>query len=138
MSSPDMFCGLTVTDVIIKENPTFSETKYFKLASPILLKQKTDNCNIIHITYKDEDVDKLLENSIKHKMRIANIPDDNTLKITVDKSSAECKTKFVKIHDIGNRCFYSPIQIEGRDITKKFIWNVGLGNSTGVGFGSLY
>ena len=137
ISSPDMFCGLTVTDVTIKEDPIFSETKSFKLASPILLKQKIDNHNVVHVTYKDKDVDRLLENSIRHKMRIANIPEDDTLKITVDKSSVECKTKFVKIHDIGNRCFFSPIQIEGRDTTKSFIWNVGLGNSTGVGFGAI-
>lgn len=138
MSSPDMFCGLRVTDVIIKETPIFSEMKCFKLASPILLKEKKDNDNIIHITYKDDNVDELLEKSIRHKMKMANIPEDDSLKITIDKNSSECKTKFVKIHNIGNRCFLCPIKIEGSDITKEFIWNVGLGNSTGVGFGSLY
>lgn|SRR5574344_2190383 len=138
MYSPEMFCGLTVTDVIIKEDPNFSEVSNFNLASPILLKQKINNGTVMHYTFNDNNVNNLLEDTIRHKMKIANIPEDITLKISIDKSSLDCKTKLVKIHNIENKCFYSPIHIEGQEITKRFIWNVGLGNSTGSGFGSIY
>lgn len=136
-SSPELFCGMRVTDIIIKDVPNFTSVENFVLASPIFLKERHEN-TVKHLIYTDENVEKLLEYSIKHKMSIANIPEDGSFKISIDKFNGMCKTKIVKIHDISNRCFYCPIHITAKNETKQFIWNVGLGNSTGVGFGSIY
>lgn len=136
-TSPEMFCGMRVTDVIIKDAPDFTYVEDFILASPILLKERHEN-TIKHLIYTDENVEKLLEYSIKHKMSIANIPEDDSFKISIDRFSRMCKTKIVKIHDISNKSFYCPIHIIAKNKTKQFIWNVGLGHSTGVGFGSIY
>lgn len=137
LSSPEMFCGMKVTDVTIKDNPDFTSTEDFVLASPIFLKERCEN-KVKHLTYNDESVDELLEYSIRHKITIANIPEDDTLKISIGINSGMCKTKIVKIHDISNKCFYCPIHITAKNETKQFIWDVGLGHSTGVGFGSIY
>jgi hypothetical protein len=34
-----------------------------------------------------------------------------------------------------NKC---PVIIKGRPETKSFAWNVGIGNSTGIGLGAIY
>lgn len=136
-SSPELFYGMRVTDVTIKDDPNFTYTEDFVLASPILLKERQEK-EIKHLIYSDEDVESLLEYTIRHKMEIAGIPKDETLKIAIDKFSQMCKRKMVKIHGISNRCFYCPIRIKAKNETKQFIWNVGLGHSTGVGFGSIY
>jgi CRISPR-associated endoribonuclease Cas6 len=38
---------------------------------------------------------------------------------------------------IANKANWCPVIIKGRPETKLFAWNVGLGNSTGIGFGAI-
>lgn len=47
------------------------------------------------------------------------------------------KTKLIKIHNINNRCFVSNVKITGGDEVKKFATKVGIGSSTGCGFGYI-
>lgn len=44
----------------------------------------------------------------------------------------------VTYRGIGNRANMCPVIIDGRPETKAFAWEVGIGNSTGIGFGSIY
>ncbi len=130
-----MFSGLSVTDIFIQENPDLSNQSYFFLASPILIKLKTED-KIEHILFENPIADELLTRSIFNKMASCGI-EDESLKIEFDKSYNGAKSKLIDYDGIGNRASFCPITINANPTTKAFIWNVGVGNSTGVGFGAL-
>ncbi|MCI1648613.1 MAG: CRISPR-associated endoribonuclease Cas6 [Bacteroides sp.] len=136
LNDPEMFSGLTVTDIDIQETANLQEQNYFRLASPIFIKRKIEN-NIQFYTFEDAEANDLLVETIKHKMELANLPVDETLKLSFDLNYLNKKIKKVRIHNIDNKCNMCPVIIEGKNYTKDFIWNVGLGNSTGSGFGAI-
>lgn len=136
LSTPEMFSGLVVTDINIQENANLEKQNYFRLASPIFIKRKIEN-NIQFYTFEDHQANDLLLETIKHKMELANLPVDETLKLSFDLSFPNKKIKKTRIHNIDCKCNMCPVIMEGKDYTKDFIWNVGLGNSTGSGFGAI-
>lgn len=137
LNDPEMFCGLVVKDISIEDTVNLENQKCFRLASPIFIKRKIDE-NIKFFTFEDEEANDLMLDTIKNKMNLAGMPTDETLKITFDTNYSMKKVKNVRIHNIVNKCSMCPVIIEGRQSTKNFIWNVGLGNSTGSGFGAIY
>jgi CRISPR-associated endoribonuclease Cas6 len=92
----------------------------------------------IHYTFENENSGKLLEETLLHKMELAGLPKDETLRIQFDNSSAGAKTKIVDYRGIKSKVNLCPVIIEGKLETKVFTWNVGLGNSTGIGYGAIY
>lgn len=134
---PEMFCGLFVEDVVIEETPDLTRQEQFNLGSPILIKRPV-NGKVVEYYYDNLECGRLLEETLRTKMRIAGIPDDDSLSIAFDLSYPKKKTKLVWYDKIGNRANMCPVIVKGNNLTKQFAWNVGLGNSTGVGFGSIY
>jgi CRISPR-associated endoribonuclease Cas6 len=122
--------------VTIKTNPDLTHKTLFRCASPIFIRRDEDGRDI-HYTYKDENAGKLLEETLRHKMKLAGLDDDDSLKIRFDTSSA-AKIKLIDYRGMKNRANLCPVIIEGKPETKVFAWNVGLGNSTGIGFGAIY
>ena len=80
--------------------------------------------------------DKYLK--LHHKMELAGLPYDESLDIRFELDYQNKKTKMLKYRGIYNRANLCPVIIEGKPETKAFAWNVGIGNSTGIGFGSIY
>lgn len=138
LADPDMFLGLQVKDVTLQDVPDFSEQEYFKLASPVFIKRQLADKSSKYYTYDDKEAGSLLVETLKHKMQIAGLPEDNTLDIRFDVSYQNKKVKMTSIHGIGIKGSMCPVFIQGKPETKAFAWSVGLGNMTGAGFGSLY
>ena len=136
-TEPEMFCGMFVEDVIIEATPDLTQQEQFSLGSPILIKRPL-NGKITEFYYDNPESGKLLEETLRTKMKLAGIPDDDTLSIAFNLSYAKKKTKLVWYDNISNKANMCPVIIKGSNLTKQFAWNVGLGNSTGVGFGSIY
>ncbi|MBR5696192.1 MAG: CRISPR-associated endoribonuclease Cas6 [Paludibacteraceae bacterium] len=134
---PEVFCGMCVEDVVIEDTPDLTQQEQFNLGSPILIKRK-ENDKITEFYYDNLISGKLLEETLRTKMKLAGIPDDDTLSIAFNLSYAKKKTKLVWYDNISNKANMCPVIIKGSNLTKQFAWNVGLGNSTGVGFGSIY
>jgi len=131
------FCyGMKITEVIIQNNPDFSGIEYFKVASPIFVKRKI-NERENHYTYKDDGVDNLLTETLKTKMKNIGLV-DGSLEIAFDRNYLKAQTKLIQYNDVRNRVNWCPVIIKGKNETKQFAWNVGVGNSTGIGFGSIY
>ena len=134
-SDPSMFCGLIVTEVIIQEDPDFSERTLFQVASPIFIKrrvgEKTD-----HILYNDPRADACLKETLLTKMDSVGLTDES-LEIRFDRFYPKAKTKKITYNNIQNRASWCTVIIEAKPEIKQFAWNVGLGNSTGIGFGAI-
>jgi len=135
LADPDAFCGSRVIDVQIKETPGFSGEEHFILNSPILIR-KRDGEKVKHVTYRDEDFNQLLTENLKSKMKMVSM-DTEGISVELDKSYAFPQTKLVDYKGIKNKTSLVPVIIKGRPEQIAFAWEVGLGSSTGIGFGSL-
>lgn len=134
---PEMFCGMFVEDVVIENTPDLTQQEQFSLGSPILIKRPVDG-KITEFYFDNPESGKLLEETLRTKMKLAGIPCDDTLRIAFDLNYTKKKTKLVWYDNISNKANMCPVIIKGNNLTKQFAWNVGLGNSTGIGFGSIY
>lgn len=134
---PEVAFGMRVKEVIIQEDPDFTNMKYFRVASPIIIHRVKEGIHQYYY-YDDNEADKFLEETIRTKMESANLDSDKSLHIKFDRDYDNPQKKRINYKGISNPCSICPVIIKGNNLTKQFIWNVGLGNSTGIGFGSIY
>ena len=136
MREPDVCCGMAVSEIQIQETPEFSEKERFTTASPILIRKYDEKRRAKHLTYNDEEADAYMTETLRKKLKQAGI--EAEAKTCFDKSYYNSKTKLVEINGIKNRANFCPVIVEGDKEAVKFAWNVGIGHSTGCGFGALY
>jgi CRISPR-associated endoribonuclease Cas6 len=136
MKDPNVCCGMKVKEIQIQDTPKFSSKERFVVSSPIFIRKYDENKKSIHLTYKNDEVDFYLTETLKKKLSVANI--DADVKISFDKNYTKPKTKLVTINGIENRANFCPVIIEGNPEAIKFAWNVGIGHSTGSCFGAIY
>ncbi|MDX9851941.1 MAG: CRISPR-associated endoribonuclease Cas6 [Anaerolineaceae bacterium] len=134
-SDPTMFFGLTVSEIIIQDNPDLSDRNLFYPASPIFIKRRVGERED-HILYNDLRADDCLKETLLTRMAKAGLSDES-LMIRFDVNYPKSGTKKITYNEIHNRASWCPILIEAKPETKLFAWNVGLGNSTGIGFGAI-
>ena len=130
-----MFCGFTVREIVLEQDPDLSKREQFFVASPIFIKRRFEN-DLEHILYTDERAPQLLKETLQTKMKLAGIS-DNDFEIYFDASHTKAGTKLVNYKGIMNRASWCSVIIKGSPETKLFAWNVGIGNSTGIGFGAI-
>ncbi|ASB49528.1 CRISPR-associated endoribonuclease Cas6 [Alkalitalea saponilacus] len=132
---PKIFNGLIINEIIMQPAPDFTDRDQFYPASPIFIK-RYDEKNTEHIIYDDPRANQFLIETLERKMQKTGLTDD-TLDIQFDLSYHRAGTKLVTYKNIKNRASWCPVIIKGKPETKAFAWEVGLGNSTGVGFGAV-
>jgi CRISPR-associated endoribonuclease Cas6 len=134
-SDPTMFHGLTVTDITIQEDPDLTNRELFFVASPIFIKRRNGE-KVDHIIYRDSRANVCLEETLRSKMQKAGIIDDS-LQIYFEVDYPRAGTKKITYNGVQNRASWCPVVIKALPETKLFAWNVGMGNSTGIGFGAI-
>jgi len=132
---PNMFNGFKVSEIIIQEDPDLSNRELFFVASPIFIKRRVGD-KIDHIRYDDPRANACLKETLQTKMQKAGTKYDD-FSIHFDKSYPKAGTKKITYNRIENRANWCPVIIKGTLEIKLFAWNVGLGNSTGIGFGAI-
>jgi len=135
MKDPETFCGMKVLEIQIQETPEFGTKEKFKVSSPVFIRKYDENKRAIHLTYDDVDTDLYLTETLKKKMLSANL--NYEIKVSFDRQFGIAKTKVVNINGISSKANMCPVILEGDPEAIKFAWNVGIGHSTGSGFGSL-
>jgi CRISPR-associated endoribonuclease Cas6 len=132
---------MRAVEIIIQENPDFSEKTHFLLGSPVFIQRNIGGGKKKFYFLEDAETPDLMVETLRTKMKIAGVPEDETLRISFDQHYHRKGTKKVdyKHSDqiIQIRANWCPLIIEGKAETKAFAWNVGIGNSTGIGFGSI-
>jgi CRISPR-associated endoribonuclease Cas6 len=113
-----------------------TESVRMVLRSPCLLRDEDG----FPIMWYMQEAQERLEEIAKRKMKLANIPLSELESIRPDLRSP---IKFKSIsyeHDgntIYNKCSLGSAVVKGTPKALTFLWNVGLGESTGIGFGSV-
>jgi CRISPR-associated endoribonuclease Cas6 len=134
-NEPEMFCEMVVAEVILEEDPDLSNRDLFFAASPIFIKRRVGD-KIDHILFNDRRSAACLKETLTTKMNAVGIT-DNSLDIEFDKNYSKARTQKINYKGVENRVSWCPVLIKGKPETKLFAWNVGLGNSTGIGFGAI-
>lgn len=132
---PSINYGLKVNSIIIQKTPHFRQSHSFTLASPVLIKHR-DGEKVKHFLFSDTQADELLTKTLVTKLKKAGLNTDG-VQVTFKRDYPFSKTKLVNYNGIGNRASICPITINGTPEQIAFAWNVGIGNSTGIGFGAL-
>ena len=74
--------------------------------------------------------------TLAHKLRRAGL-DEAGVSVRFDRGYYAARTKrctYKGVHNVANFC---PVMVSGSPEQLAFAWDVGIGNSTGIGFGSL-
>lgn len=132
---PEICYGMRIETVLIRETPDLTNTEYFKIASPVLIKRNIKN-SVKHFLYTDKESPDLLRETLLNKMKTVGLSDTD-LQIKFDLNYRKATTKLINYRGIKNKTSWCPIIIKGKHETKQFAWNVGVGNSTGIGFGAI-
>ncbi len=138
LDDPRMFCGMEVTDIQIAESPDLRNRNLFYCGSPIFIKRKLQDGNVKQYNFNDDEAGRLMKETLTNKMRKAGLEEDDSLDIRFDTSYSGKRLKLIQYHGIGNKASLCPVIINGKTETKLFAWDVGIGNCTGIGFGSIY
>lgn len=135
MADPSVCFGSEVAEIQISDTPAFSSSEKFFVGSPVFIKRRFDNSEK-HIIFDDPNCNNYLTETLQKKLKAANLPFEN-IKVKFDPSYSAPKTKIIRYKEISNRANICPVIIEGTPEQIGFAWNVGIGNSTGIGFGAL-
>lgn len=136
IDKPELFQNSSVSDVSIQPDPEFSEKESFSVSSPVFIKRRLEDGKEKHYSYRDEESGKLMTETLQTKLKIAGINHKN-VKVNFDENYSGAKTKVVPYDSIKNKANVCPVIVQGSPEQVAFAWNVGIGNSTGIGFGSL-
>lgn len=134
-NDPTMFSGFTVSEIVIQKDPELLNQDIFYPASPIFIKRKEGE-KVDHIEYVDARANACLKETLLTKMIKAGINDDD-FEMRFDTTYPKAGTKKISYNNVENRANWCPVVIKGNPEVKLFAWNVGLGNSTGIGFGAI-
>ena len=137
LNKKNIFNNINISSVTpIKEN---YKKDYYYAVSPILLKYKEDKRNH-YFTYEDDPTltsNMMKQVILKKASKFGVDIDQSDFSINFDHNYKDKKIKWIDVHGIKNKSSLCPIEIKGPAEIKEFICNVGVGNSTGSGFGTI-
>ena len=136
---PRIDWGMEVSELYLRRTPDFGSHFRFFPQSPILIQRdvQTDSGWNKQFFYpKDEVSDQYLTETLRRKL-IAAGKGDLSVQVRFDRSYARIRTKAATYRGITSRGSICPVIVEGDPKAVAFAWEVGVGNSTGIGWGAL-
>lgn len=128
--------GMRVTSIMPQREPDFSSgTATFMMQSPVLIKRKTDDGSQRFFYHTDEVSDQYMTDTLRSKMAFAGLEGDISLRF--DRNYPKPRIKMATYRGIKNKGSLCPVIAEGDPHCLAFAWSVGIGNSTGIGFGAV-
>ena len=128
--------GMSVQEVRMKVTPDFGRKHRFLSQSPILIKRNVeDQKHQQYIYHDDVNAGTYMTETLVHKMGKANIAGD--VSVSFDAEYRNPYIKMVQYRNVNIKASMCPVIVEGDPEAVRFAWEVGVGNSTGIGFGAL-
>lgn len=145
LADPELIAGMKITHAELQPPPQFGKRHSFFLSSPVLLKEsKTRNNFPQFITYRDGNAaDRLLKKSLQEKLEEAGRGElQGSFRIRFSRNYPRPKTKLITLRRKNgttekNRASLCPVEMTGPPEALQLAWSVGVGESTGMGFGAL-
>jgi CRISPR-associated endoribonuclease Cas6 len=136
---PELAFGMQVKEVRIHMPPPIEARDLLWVDSPVLLKQKREGKPARHLTYhQQEEARTALTAALHRKMDAADCPDEwKKLSVSFDQSYRRAKTKLISVKGLSYKASVCPLIVEGPPEASAFLWSVGAGHNTGMGFGAI-
>lgn len=138
---PFDFYGMKILNVKRQEPPQFeSEKAYYWASAPILTRWKAnEGVSREHLLYSDPRSIITLTQTLRHKADEAGLTSfwDEETHVAFDDRYPKAKTKLIKVKNTENRANMCPVIVQAHEKIQYLSWVVGVGDSTGIGFGSL-
>ena len=126
--------GMKVEEVRTLMTPDFGERQRFLAQSPIYIQRDIEG-NKKYFFHSDPESNSLLTETLQHKLKKAGYSTNVSVAFDPDYRNPYVKKAIFNEIDIkGTMC---PVIVEGDPRAVQFAWEVGVGNSTGIGFGAL-
>jgi CRISPR-associated endoribonuclease Cas6 len=133
---PEIAYGMKVEGLRLEQTPDFGSEQYFRVKTPVFLKQKTDEKYPRYVFAHETGADALLTTIMRNKLIDAQLNPEG-VEVCFDKNYTSFKKggcTYKGIRSIGSLC---PVIVKGSPEQIAFAWEVGVGHSTGIGFGAL-
>lgn len=128
--------GMRVEEVRMIPPPEFQKKERFRAISPILIKRKRpDGPHQQYYFHSDIEADNLMTETLQAKLRRLDITTD--VSVEFDKDYINPKTKKTTYKGIDIKANICSVLVMGDPMAVKTAWQVGIGNSTGIGFGCV-
>lgn len=141
---PEFAFGMELQGVEIVKGEIVEEGGYYTIQtkSPVLLKQRDfETRKNIYYTYEDEinTTSELMKHIILKKAEKANVSiGENDFELFFDHNYPKKKTRWITVKSVNNKTSVCPVVIKtNKKEVADFIYDVGVGHSTGSGFGFL-
>jgi CRISPR-associated endoribonuclease Cas6 len=129
--------GMKVSELLVQVTPEFSSQQKFTVASPVLVKDKVEGSkNAKFYFYDEQRANELLTKTLQNKLRKAGLAEEGA-QVMFDTHYHAPKVKKATYKGIENKGSVCPVLVQGSSEQIAFAWNVGVGHSTGIGFGAL-
>lgn len=128
--------GMEVYSIELQNAPDFGAYRRFWAQSPVLIKRPRKEGKHAQFYFPgDPESNDLLTETLRHKMDRAGLSVD--VQVRFDPEFRSVSTKKISYKGIDIKGAYCPVIVEGDPRAVQFAWEVGVGNSTGIGFGAL-
>lgn len=142
LQDPSVFAGMRVTEAQQQTTPAFSGGYRFDVDAPVIARRCRDDGSRAYLLYDDERADEALTRTLRRKMDATGLdvaPD--AVHVRFDRGYDGAHTKLATIekggHAIQHKGSVCPVIVEGSSEAVRFVWNVGVGELTGSGFGAV-
>lgn len=137
MNTPEFCSGIIFKNISFIDEYFYNGWNHFFTLSPILLKEQTRGERVKFITVNDADYSEKLKNHMINKLsKIDSKLDLSDFEIIIgDKLK---KVRKVLVKNVINHASSVKISIKTNKTVASKLYNLGLGQSTGSGFGTIY
>ena len=128
--------GMRVQRVHMEVTPNFGERERFLAQSPILIKRGIPDTRQTRYYFpNDPEAGDLLTETLQRKLRRLHLSED--VRVDFDATYANPKIDMITYNGIKIKATKCPVIVQGHPQAVAAAWDVGVGNSTGIGFGAL-
>jgi len=132
----DIRWGMRVAEVRLCPTPDFGAEHRFLAQSPILIKRNRPDGNGQQFYFPtDPEANEFLTDTLRWKLQKFGLNKSAT--VAFDQTYPSPKVKLVDYKGIQIKATQCPVIIKGDPQAVAFAWDVGVGNSTGIGFGAV-
>ncbi len=138
INNPVLINGMCFAGVDHIKEEFVNGWNYFATLSPFIIKKYVDKSKYSFITLKDDDFEEQVKNYLINKITKINSKldlSDFDVKIPI---SSKHKVKKILVKNVINSANSCHINIHTNKKVAELLYNIGVGQSTGSGFGTIY
>jgi len=137
LNNQELIGGMKFKGVEHLDEQFYNGWNHFSTLSPFIIKKRMDD-GYKFITLNDSNFENEVENYLINKIgKIDDTLDLSDFKVTIPNNNKH-KVKKILVKNVINHANQCQINIYTNKKVAKLIYNIGLGQSTGSGFGTIY